>query len=166
MSFAPFFRLSMTLAACLASLAVARQAQADIVQVIYPPGWNMVGGPPGTDLSSAVLIETYGPSGYQPQTGWTAAGCQGVWAYFPAATPAAGSLYDISGSSRGSMATCPLRAGWNLIGNPLRSPAQLPEGVTAFWWDADHYQTLTTIPLGGAVWIESPASGSMVLLGT
>lgn len=128
--------------------------------VAYSPGWNMVGGPPGTDLSNAQAIEMYAGPDYQVATTKQTALCEGYWAYF--ATQVSVSL---SGTAVGSQQSCPVQAGWTLVGNPFRVPAGLPAGMTAYAWNPtqDSYATVTSIPVGGAVWIYATSAGSVML---
>ena len=65
-----------------------------------------------------------------------------------------------------SPATCNLAAGWNLIGNPFSTPAQLPSGTTAYYWNAttQSYTVQGFIPVGGAVWIFNSGAATTITL--
>jgi hypothetical protein len=137
----------------------ARASASPAVQ--YSTGWNMVGAPPGSDLSSAVALYVYNGTAYvTPPTPQTAL-CQGYWAYFTAPATVA-----LSGAAPASTTqTCPLAAGWNLIGNPFLVDAALPTGTTGYHWNAttQQYDPVATIPVGGAAWIFATAAGSITL---
>jgi hypothetical protein len=125
--------------------------------VVYAPGWQQVGGPPGSNFSVAEALFSW-DVGSQSYVNATAAagnlssaapGCTGYWAYFAAAM--AVSLPATSKS--GDTAACTLGAGWNLVGNPFATPAKLPSGVTAYHWNGTSYDTVGVIPVGGSVWV-------------
>jgi hypothetical protein len=129
------------------------------VTVIYTPGYNMVGAPPGSNFSSVEALFAYDPvsNSYTNATASAAnlssapPACTGYWAYF--AGPTAVQLP--TPSSVTSPASCTLQPGWNLIGNPFSTPAQLPSGTTAYYWNttSQSYVNQGLIPVGGAVWI-------------
>ncbi len=125
----------------------------------YPPGWSMVGGPPGTDFSGAAALDAYGPNGYFTPAGRLAALCQGYWADFLSAH-----TVPLVGYSAPTV-TCALQTGWNLIGNPFSVLATLPTGTLAYYWDPlhGHYDTVGSIPIGGSVWIYASSSSNVVL---
>ena len=77
-------RYALILIALLAG-AVATPVGAQVPVTSYDPGWNLVGGPAGMDLSGASALVGYAGGTYQPATSTTATGsCAGYWAYFPA----------------------------------------------------------------------------------
>lgn len=125
--------------------------------VVYAPGWQQVGGPPGSNFSVAEALFSW-DAGAQAYTNATASagnissaapGCTGYWAYFAAAM----AVGLPATSKAGDTATCTLVAGWNLVGNPFASPAKLPSGVTAYHWNGTSYDTVGLIPTGGSVWV-------------
>jgi hypothetical protein len=127
------------------------------VQVIYTPGYNMVGGPSNSNFSSAEAVFSYSSSAnaYSNVTASAAnlssapPACTGYFAYFAAAT-----AVNIPATSKpGDTAACTLHPGWNLIGNPFASPATLPTGTTAYHFNGTGYDTVGAIPVGGAVYI-------------
>ncbi len=144
-------------------LAPSAQAQVPPVLVapiaVYASGWNMVGGPPGTDFSGAAGLDAYASGGYYTPSSSTATLCQGYWAEF--LTQRALSLPINTEST----VTCALQPGWNLMGNPFSSPATLPSGTTGLYWNtaSGTYQTVSAIPIGASVWIYAPSSSSIVL---
>jgi hypothetical protein len=147
--------------ACVAALAGAGTARADIstVTASYDAGWNMVGGPPGTDLSAASILDTWTSATYvTPPTSITQL-CQGYWAYFSQPTTVALPV------STGPTQACALQSGWNLVGNPFSGQALLPAGMTAWYWNPSRgaYDTVTSIPPGGSVWIIASAPSSITL---
>lgn len=135
-------------------------AQTSTLTVQYAAGWNMAGGPPGSNFSVAASIAAYGPSGYFTPTPDQIGGCSGFWAYFLAPTNV-----SLPTTSTSPTASCTLQTGWNLLGNPFSGMAELPPGVTAFHWNpsASRYDTVATIPTGGSVWVYSAASFPVTL---
>jgi hypothetical protein len=121
----------------------------------------MVGGPPGTSLAGAEAVYAYRSGAYVTPGTATTNLCEGYWAYFrrpgapisPARPPAA------------SPQTCPVRAGWTMVGNPFLSVALLPAGTAGFLWDptTQQYAAVRAIPLGGAVWINAATDASITL---
>lgn len=158
------FRTALVTCALVLATAVigpaAAHAQTVPIQVTYFTGWNMVGGPQGTDFSAAAAVYAYGPDGYYTPAGRIAAGCVGLWAQFSA--PA---VVNIPSGSVGPTQTCVLLPGWNVVGNPFSGIAQLPTGTVAYRFNPDTfaYDQLSSIPPGGAVWIYSPDASSIVL---
>jgi hypothetical protein len=145
----------------IAALSGAQAVRADVppLTASYVAGWNMVGGPPGTDLSSASILETWTSSQYViPPVSITQA-CQGYWAYFQQPTTVT------LPSSSGPTQTCALQAGWNIVGNPFSGQAQLPPGMVAWYWNPSRgaYDNVTAIPPGGSVWIISDTPSSITL---
>jgi hypothetical protein len=160
----------------LGTLAAPARAQTATVSASYAAGWNMVGGPVGTDFSGATALFIYTPNGYDTAPSRQADLCMGYWAYFNTgvtlslATP---------GANLGSSLPCDLQPGWNMIGNPFAGVALLPSGTIAFRWDPAiaAYRQVGSIPPGGAVWIyadsatsitlqQGPPNGSVVINGT
>lgn len=135
------------------------QAQSPLM-VQYPPGWDMAGAPPGTDLSAAQALFTYGPGGYTTPGDSRAMLCQGYW--FATGAPNHW-LVPLSGRPPASDQTCSLQAGWNMVGNPFFTAALLPAGTLAYTWTEGRYEAVDAIPLGGAVWINAASAGSIVL---
>jgi hypothetical protein len=137
-------------------------------QQLYPPGYSQVGGPAGTNFGAAEAVFAYNAASntYTPVSSTNissaAPTCQGYWAYFASAA----SISIPVTSKAGDTATCNLAAGWNLVGNPFASNALLPAGVTAYHWNGTSYDTVSAIPLGGAVWIFETAAASVTLTAT
>jgi hypothetical protein len=154
-----FIALSAALVLAVWGLPSTVQAQTSTAVANYAAGWNMIGGPAGTDFSAAPLY-AYTSSGYVAASGSKAMDCQGYWAYFTDST-----VLTLSGSDGSASQSCPLEAGWNLIGNPFAGGALLPAGVTAYHWnpDAERYDIVQVIPPGAAVWINSSAAGAILL---
>lgn len=149
--------------ALLALGAVTVPAHAQTITIVeqLSSGWNMTGGPAGTDLSGARALYIYEPGGYARPPAPTAIACRGVWANFPKIM-----RLPLNGSppTNGTQ-TCPLGTGWNIIGNPFLTGARLPAGITGFYWDAagGRYDTVSEIPLGGAIWIYASGVDSITL---
>ncbi|HZU14065.1 MAG TPA: hypothetical protein VFB58_14590 [Chloroflexota bacterium] len=137
------------------------------VTVNYNSGYQMIGGPSNSNFGVAEAVFSYSPTtnAYSNVTASDAAlssappACTGYWAYF--AAPASVSLPATS--KPGDTATCTLAAGWNLVGNPFASPATLPAGTVAYHWNGTSYDTVGSIPVGGAVWVYMTAAGSLTL---
>lgn len=138
----------LTLAA-LTTLCLTLPVRAQTPAVHYVSGWNMVGGPSGTDLSAAQALYVYQAGAYVPAAGTVAAACQGYWAYFPAATDV------MPASSTLTAQSCSLQQGWNMVGDPFAGMASLPPGITGYRWDplTAQYLAAMSIPVGGAIWI-------------
>jgi hypothetical protein len=154
--------LSILAGFLLVALAVpsGALAQTNGTTASYAAGWNMVGGPPGTDLSQAAAVDGYsGGSYFTPATAATAL-CQGYWAYFADPTS-----ITLAAGATGPTQACALQRGWNLVGNPFAGAAQLPSGSTAYHWspDAGRYDVVSAIPPGGAVWFHSSTAASLTL---
>jgi len=125
--------------------------------VVYPPGYRMVGGPPGSDFSIVEALFSF-DAGSQSYTDFTssarsissaAPNCTGFYGYF-----AASQAVSLPATSKaGDTAACTLKAGYNLVGNPFASPARLPTGTTGFYFNGTSYDTVSVIPTGGAVFI-------------
>jgi hypothetical protein len=138
------------------------------VQVIYTPGYNMVGGPSNSNFSSAEAVFSY-DNASNSYTNVTASAanlssaapaCTGYFAYFAAA-----SAVNLPATSKpGDTATCTLPAGWSLIGNPFASPATLPSGTTAYHFNGSTYDAVGSIPVGGAVYIFNSGAASTITL--
>jgi len=150
--------VAVSLAICI-SLLLSPTAQAQVAPLGYPPGWNLAGGPAGMDLAGAEGLFVYHAGVYAPATGMTTSACTGYWAYF--STPAAANLPATEKTAQ----TCPLEAGWSLVGNPFDDEAAMPAGTVALGWDAgtQAYTPARTIPVGHAVWVWSPTGGSIAL---
>lgn len=142
-------------------LALPGSARADSATLSYPAGWNMVGAPPGTNLSAEGTLYSYGATGYVAATVTSATLCAGYWAFFDQPLSA-----TINGTPpSGQYAACTLQSGWNMVGNPFLAPANIPAGITAYHWNpsAARYDVVTSIPVGGAVWIYSGSVGTLPL---
>lgn len=152
--------LSALLALGVVGLPAAGLAKSGGATASYSTGWNMVGGPSGSDFSAARALYIYGPSGYQTASSMQTVLCQGYWADFAEPTSVA-----LPASTAGSIVSCSLQPGWNLVGNPFTSPAQLPVGTTAYYWDpaGAAYNAVTEIPPGGSVWIYAGSATSVEL---
>jgi hypothetical protein len=137
-------------------------------QQVYGPGYQQVGGPAGTNFGAAEAVFAYNSTSnsYTPVSATNVSSappiCQGYWAYFANAA----SVSIPVTSKAGDTATCNLAAGWNLVGNPFASNALLPAGTTAYHWNGTAYDTVSAIPLGGAVWIFETAATSITLTAT
>lgn len=134
-------------------------AQTTAVAGVYAPGWNMVGGPPSTSFAQATERDVYDNGSYTPVPATVTNPCAGMWAYFtdPAVVPLQTSV--------GPSATCPLAAGWNLVGNPFSGNAAVPAGTVAYHWNPDttRYDVVSSIPPGASVWIYAPAASAITL---
>jgi len=137
------------------------------VQVIYTPGYNMVGGPPNSNFGSAEAVFSYSSSTNAYNNVTASAqnlssappACTGYYAYFASAT-----AVNLPATSKpGDTAACTLHAGWNLIGNPFASPATMPTGTTAFHWNGTSYDVVGAIPVGGAVYIYNSGTADTTL---
>lgn len=132
--------------------------------VLYGPGYNQVGGPPGSNFSMAEALFSYNATTGTYANATAAAGnlssaaptCTGYWAYFAAAT-----AVNLSPSSAvTSPATCTLAPGFNLVGNPFITPATIQSGFTAYHFNGTSYDVTQTIPVGGSVFIFNPNAAS------
>lgn len=132
-------------------------AQPQSVQ--YGAGWNMVGGTPGTNFTAAQALYVYQNGGYSAPSSSTSVACQGYWAYYSIST-----AVSLSPTTAGTQ-TCSLRPGWNMIGNPFDQVVSLPSTATGYWWDpsSSAYAMATTIPVGGAVWVYTADTASLLL---
>jgi hypothetical protein len=127
------------------------------VNVPYAPGWQQVGGPAGSNFSVAEAMFEYDATAQNYVNTSASSGnissappsCVGYWAYF--AAPMVVSL--TATSKTGDTAACTLAAGWNLVGNPFATPAELPSGVQGYHWNGTSYDLQGKIPVGGSVWI-------------
>lgn len=147
---------------------VAPTPTSSTVQVIYTPGYNMVGGPAGSNFGSAEAVFSYdnATNAYVNQTASesslssAAPACTGYFAYFASAT-----TVNLPATSKaGDTATCTLAAGWNLIGNPFASAAVLPSGTTAYHYNGSTYDVVGSIPVGGAVYIYNSGAATTITL--
>jgi hypothetical protein len=142
------------------------------VTVMYPPGYNMIGGPPGSNFTSAEKVFTYNPAtnafvdvtGSDQNLSSAPPACIGYWAYFAGTT----TVLLPSPSTVASPATCTLQPGWNLVGNPFTTPAALPSGTTGLWWNPSApgggaYQSQGFIPVGGALLIQNTGTTATTL---
>jgi hypothetical protein len=139
------------------------------VTQLYPPGYNMVGGPPGSNFGASEALFAYDAVAktYTNVTGSATSlssappTCTGYWSYFAATA----SVNLPANSTVASPASCTLQPGWNLVGNPFSSAAILPTGTTAYWWNpaTQSYQAVGQIPLGGAVWVFNSGSATTTL---
>jgi hypothetical protein len=126
--------------------------------VTYTTGYNMVGGPTGTDLSAADEAFSFANSAYTLLTG-PATACQGYFAYFT--HPTTIGLPSATGPTR----VCHLGAGWTLLGNPFSGAALLPSGTTGAYWNptTKSYSQVTAIPQGGAVYVYTTVAQDITL---
>jgi hypothetical protein len=139
--------------------------------VVYAPGWQQIGGPPGSNFSVVEALFSYDAAS-QSYTNATAAagnlssaapGCTGYWGYFAAAM----AVGLPATSQSGQTAACTLAAGWNLVGNPFSTPAKIASGVTAYHWNGTSYDTVGVIPTGGSVWVYNDGTlGTLTLTAT
>jgi hypothetical protein len=51
-----------------------------------------------------------------------------------------------------------------MVGNPFGSAATLPSGTVAYRWNGSAYDVVSTIPVGGAVWIANTGSASRSII--
>lgn len=156
-------RYAIALLLALASLLLPAEARAQTSgQVVYyPAGWNMIGAPPGTNLSPAETLDLYTSSGYAAPSSSTASLCAGMWAYFPRLT----AVPFTSTPPLAATITCTLQAGWTLVANPYLDGAVLIGGATGYLWDPEEgtYVVVTEIPLGASIWVYSASGGSVSL---
>jgi hypothetical protein len=128
--------------------------------VTYAAGYNMVGGPTGMSLAPAEVAYYFSNGAYGALSGRTATACQGYFAYFSTRLN-----LTVPAGSTGPTQTCHLTAGWNLLGNPFSGSAQLPAGLTGYYWDpgSASYLQLNTIPQGGAVYVYATVAEDVIL---
>ncbi len=138
---------------------VAVTARADTPIAHYSIGWNMAIAPPRVDLSTAEAVYSYDGRTYVLGGVQTASACAAEWAYFP--TPTTLQLSNALAAAQ----TCMLQPGWNMVGNPFATPAILPAGTVAYYWNpsVQRYDMVDTIPTGGAVWLNPGAAASITL---
>jgi hypothetical protein len=133
------------------------------VQVSYHAGWNLIGGPSGTQLSGdAGGLLTLTPDGgsYENVDSATPlAGGAGYWIYFPT-------------DSEVSLPAAPARAQslnltagvWSLTGNPFSQAVRLSGMDAAFGFDpAQGYAPLSVLPPGHAAFVYSSTGGALTL---
>lgn len=135
--------------------------------VLYTPGYNMVGGPSGSNFGQAEAVFSYSAATGQ-YTNSTASdaslssaapACQGYYAYFASAA-----AVNLTVSSKpGDTAQCTLAPGFNLIGNPFGSAAQLPSGTTAYHFNGTTYDVVSLIPVGGAAFVYNSSATSTTI---
>lgn len=149
------------LVACLLMLLPAGQTAAQTEAFAqYTQGWNLAGGPLGTDLSSAQALFSYDGSHYVVPPSQQTDLCTGYWAYYNAVPTVLLATWK-----GGDSQTCALRAGWTIVGNPFDAPAALPQKAIAMHWnplDSTWHQVHRMAP-GGAAFVYSPAPGSITL---
>jgi hypothetical protein len=151
--------------------AIALTSALPHVTVTYQRGWNLVGGPAGTEISGAVgplYTEQAGDTGYEPvpatmslQPGL------GYWAYFASATsvslPPAGTD-DVT-------VTLPPHQ-WVMVGNPflfaaaLLSTSGANATVESYDPSSGRYSVLTPVPCceirpGEGAWVYSATGGPL-----
>lgn len=134
------------------------------VTASFSSGWQQVGGPAGTSFSTAQSMFSYDPSAGKYVDATKSSGnissagpsCSGYWAYFSSPSTATVTVSSHSGDT----SACSLAPGWNMVGNPFGSAASLPSGTSGFRWNGSAYEVVSTIPVGGAVWIENQSSSS------
>jgi hypothetical protein len=153
------------LGCCIAAAALLSgggQARANVLSGLvtsYPSAYSIVGGPAGTDFSSAAAFYTYANGQYTAPSSKSATGCTGYWAYFVDPVNVALPL------SLGPTQDCALQAGWNMVGDPFSGAAALPPGVTGWYWNHDRraYDQVSVIPPGGSVFVNSATGGTITL---
>ena len=141
----------------IALTVIAGTAGNTSTSVVFPPGWQQVGGPAGTNFSTVEALFSYDTTSGQYANATSAAGnvssaapgCTGYWGYFAAAMAVSIPVT----SHTGDTAACTLKAGYNLVGNPFATPARLPSGVTAYHWNGTSYDTVGVIGTGQSVWV-------------
>jgi hypothetical protein len=134
------------------------------VPASFAPGWQEVGGPAGTSFSAADSLYSYDPvagaydnvSGSRASVSSATPACTGYWAYFTAPVTVTVTVT----SHPGDTSACSLAPGWNMVGDPFGSAATLPSGTLAYRWNGSAYDVVSTIPVGGAVWIANTGSAS------
>jgi hypothetical protein len=117
----------------------------------------MAGLTPGTQISQFEAMDVFQNGQYVKATDPSAlSACTGFWIYFSKPT-----LVSLAPDSSNSV-TCTLQQGWNMVGNPFTITAALPSSLTAYWWDPGQqkYVTVSSIPVGGSVWIYAPNTGA------
>jgi hypothetical protein len=119
--------------------------------VTYPSGWNLVSGPEGSHLNSAVgplsTVQAPGAAYSQLPPDATLQGCSGYWAYFPDG----GSL--VAGSDAGSCSATLAPNGWTMIGNPSTTGNATVTGTDIVMvYAAGQYQVVTSIAPGQGAW--------------
>jgi len=144
------------------------------MQVCYPSGWNLVGGPDTFAFPVPIWVwdpfagqykqypafMPFGPAGIG--TG------QGAWAYFAQAT-----AVTIPGPPSNTPVSIPLVARrWQQIGNPFRvaGATVCGAGLSAFVFTYDPaagtYSQVTTLKQGQGAWVYATTGGSLTLVPT
>src|SRR5947209_2348304 len=118
--------LSAVVLALLAIAPYRAHAQTVTLTVTYPAGWNMIGAPPGTDLTALGTLYVWTGTQYASPGSHTAAECTGYWS-----DQLAPSTVTLA-SAPASPQVCLLRQGWNLVGDPFADAATLPSDVLAY----------------------------------
>lgn len=149
----------------LPAAARAQPHLADQADVTYPPGWNLVGGPAGSQLagtSGSLYTWQWHDSTYQvvdPAKGLT--GGYGYWAYFPSGGSAA------LGAGGPCTIAVPIGAGgWVLVGNPWPNGTTSVRGVDRVYiYDpASGYTPSTTLHPGQAAWAYAAVATTVALV--
>jgi hypothetical protein len=131
--------------------------------VPYASGRQMVSGPSGTVFPVGNLYRDESGAYVRSLTNSVSRACEGYWADFPAPTLVVMDINAAADSQGGSSNECPLRTGWNFIGNPFALPAAFPTGTLAFLWTGQQYVLVRRIEMGTSVWIYSRTPGSIPL---
>ena len=146
---------------------------APTLQVCYPPGWNLVGGPftfpvplwiwdPTAAQYNELPAGSSFPQGLDRQR---ESNGQGAWAYFAQTTAVSISVVAPSVAP----VTVALQAGqWQQIGNPFNARGDAVAcraGVSVFTYDpmSGAYSQATTLHYGQGAWAYSATSGSLML---
>lgn len=125
--------------------------------VTYPAGWNMISVPNGADLNTPLY--TYDTTNKVYTQADTPVAGTAYWAHFdkPVTVPVLLKSIDTFNVL--------LQSGWNMVGNPFDTAVKLPSGYTAYSYNPStgDYQTTTSIPEGGGVFIKSPDTRTLTL---
>lgn len=132
------------------------------VSVTYKAGWNLVGGPDGTNVQGVGNLYTLGGGGYTTSAGTDpVSGGKGYWAYYAADT-----TVTLNGAGLAT-ATVPAPAGqYVMIGNPSGTQAVRVSGAdSVFSYDpaAGAYRDGTTLAVGQGAWALSTVGGTITL---
>jgi PKD repeat protein len=133
--------------------------------VMYPAGWNLIGGPDGTVFAqSNSVLYTFqaGDTAYQTQPATSpVTGGRGYWAFFVQPTTVA-----LSGTSS-STASVTVPAGqYVMIGNPSATATLTIRGAdVAYAYNASQgqYVAATTLAPGQGAWVLSNAGGTITV---
>ncbi|MHB8575918.1 MAG: hypothetical protein ACYDCQ_11380 [Dehalococcoidia bacterium] len=130
------------------------------IRVTYPPSWNLIGGPDGTELSGVNALYTFqaGDTSYETLNGSTAlVGGNGYWVHIDGLVSV-----QLPGPNPPTFSRSLPAGQYVLIGNPLDSLALVSGADTVYIYDpAAGYESATVLQPGQGAWAYSAAGGTL-----